>query len=223
MFPLLQQINESVVDYNQAAAMLIGAIKGSPRLSKLQPGQVLYRGYGNEFSENGIVFTKEVRMDRKPRDLHIRWHELMDNFFKEKFGIPFRSASVFTSGSKHSASMYGIPHIVIPEGNFKFCWSPQIQDPIYEAQLRQAPPPEVTKLHDNGMMGTYRTTDLKRAINSECEVMVHCPKITLFSTKLSNQHLQGITTAANQQLGSDIGSPKTALEVYDAIKSAIYG
>lgn len=222
MFPLINQINEAIGDLNEAADRLIQAIRNCPELAQLPDGQMLFRGYGNEYSQHDVVFTKPIRTDRTPRDLHLRWHNLFDDFFEQKFGIRFRSASLFTTGYFVAASHYGTPYIVIPAGGFKFCWSPAIEDPVNEPQLRAEPPESVTKLHDNGMMGTYRVDNFAGAVASDCEVMIHAPSATFLKAKLEPAQLSGLIQAIAEQ-GIDVGAPRDAKQLFTALVKAIHG
>lgn len=60
----------------------------------------LYRGF-KSIPEIGAI--KKVRKDRKPRDLDINTHNKVDEYFYEKFGIKFRSQSLFCTGSINNA------------------------------------------------------------------------------------------------------------------------
>lgn len=102
-------------------------VKGSDRL--------LFSGRKNEKP----VIMKQVRQNRKPVDTPLEVHELLDNQFKDKFGIRARSNSIFCYfkninmvGSDSSA--YGDPYYIFPIGKFKTIWSPHIQDLFDEIQ-----------------------------------------------------------------------------------------
>lgn len=87
----------------------------------------LYRGSKTESKEKTLRKIK-TRKDRTPRDIKVNTHTLIDNYFEKKFGIRYRSKSVFVSGSKGSAEYYGSVYAVFPIGEFTFIWSPKVVD-----------------------------------------------------------------------------------------------
>ena len=72
--------------------------------------------------------TQKVKTNRGPTDSSKEIHEVLDNYFKSKFGIKFRSNAVFTTGRCHVAEEYGDAFIVFPIGEYKYIWSPKILD-----------------------------------------------------------------------------------------------
>ena len=73
-----------------------------------------------------------IRKDRMPMDTPGSIHSYIDSWFNRRMGIPFRSHSMFCTGRKIHAQAYGKAYIVIPIGNFSFCWSPLVED-MYES------------------------------------------------------------------------------------------
>jgi len=140
----------------------------------------VYRGIGGH---RKMFIEKQVRLDgRKPKDSTLALHGFMNNYFKKQFGAPFRN-SLFVSSEIDQASEYAVDgsvYIVIPQGNFKYIWSPEyadLLDGIHEFHLA-----DVTELSnasnleefEDNVLGTYKNTDLIGAIQAEHEIMVRC-------------------------------------------------
>lgn len=84
----------------------------------------LYRG----MKEQKNFVKKKVRTDRSPMNTPEDLHELYDRYFKEKFGWNARSNAVFANGNSLEASQYGREFMIFPIGNYKFVWSPEVED-----------------------------------------------------------------------------------------------
>lgn len=71
-----------------------------------------------------------VRKNREPMSTSPAIHEAVDEYFNEKFGSKFRSNAVFGTGKRLQALGYGegVPYLILPVSDFKFAWSPIIQD-----------------------------------------------------------------------------------------------
>jgi hypothetical protein len=117
--------------------------------------------------------VRQVRTGRRPLHLPLSVHNDADAWFYEKFGVRYRSESIFVTGSKFVASSYAESpsHIVriVPLGNYKFCWSAQRSDLYFycstgmklsiEAYLEQS---------------FYIEEELRKAHASGNEVMLFC-------------------------------------------------
>lgn len=90
-------------------------------------GNILYRGIKNT-PDVGAFATMKPNKRRKPSDTSLRISRILNSELQKQFGANFRSAATFCTGNRGIASDYGQTHIVFPAGNFKFCWSKQIQD-----------------------------------------------------------------------------------------------
>lgn len=84
----------------------------------------LYRGIQNE-SEIKII---QVRKDRRPMDSSEFYHRLYNNAFAANGIAANRSNSIFCSGWAKIAKRYGKVNVVFPIGDFKYAWSPTIND-----------------------------------------------------------------------------------------------
>ena len=150
----------------------------------------LYRGGDNVFTSNSPIVKIPVRQDRQPRSTSIEDHELADKWFKEhsSFGIPYRSAALFCTGSQVIATAYtryypegtGISMIVLPVGEYHYCWSPEVQDmfsEIHVLSFSTDEPVVISNFLDKS--GYEEDTRLTRAIASKHEIMLHCKEAIL--------------------------------------------
>jgi len=85
----------------------------------------MWRGIINE---NSLFILKETRKDRLPRDTSYEVHNIINGWFKKKFGIAYRTEAIFTVRNKSVAESYGRAYVVIPLGRYKFCSSSMIDD-----------------------------------------------------------------------------------------------
>lgn len=78
---------------------------------------------------------KTPRMDRRPTDTDILFHDIADEYFYEKFKWKPRSESVFATSSYKVSEEYasgGSTSIIFPFNGFKYIWSPKIPDAYSE-------------------------------------------------------------------------------------------
>lgn len=162
-------INESV-DPRKA----IEEIKSNclPYLSQIKnlDGNRLRRGmkFNEDFKKiNSVVDGRnEFKTDSE-------WENYADQWFLKKFGFNARSQSAYCAGGKAMASRYGLPYSVFPIGNFKFVWSPKIEDLYYPYKRAGG---QITALRDALEQGSYVGTNLQNAVDSvNHEIMVYCP------------------------------------------------
>ena len=99
-----------------------------PYLSQVTNPLSLYRGMGNRHQP---FIKKSIRQEnRTPKLMRQRWHDYINAYFSDEFGIPFRNA-LFVLGNDNRASIFGAVHHIFPIGNFKFLWSPKVEDLNY--------------------------------------------------------------------------------------------
>ena len=85
----------------------------------------LYRG----MKKGGEPFIERVpRTDRTPLDTSTTMHDIMNEYFKEKFGWAARSEGLFCTTSPSQARFYGDVYIIFPVNGYKFIWSPLVHD-----------------------------------------------------------------------------------------------
>ena len=142
---------------------------------------------------------------RKPKDSPQVIHDLANKLFVKKFGVPFRNG-VFVTGATRNAKYYGNVVQVIPIGDFKFCWSPQVQD-FYtvteESRFEQEAVAETRRL----ISTEYKNTDLKKAILSHHEIMLYCEKVLINFTSGVGSHF------VIREGGYHIGNGDTSISV----------
>lgn len=104
-------------------------------------------------------------------------HKGLNQIFTQKFGAPMRNG-LATTGSRSNASAFAESenHIckIIPIGDFKFCWSPNIDDLgskffMYYGNFDEMPSAE-------SLADQFINTDLKEAIQSGNEVSIYCDR-----------------------------------------------
>lgn len=86
-----------------------------------------------KFPENLKYIYREVRMNRRPKDMEQDLHVAFDSVFERAFGIKYRSQSLFTwpthlSDIEHDGQS---SVIIIPIGKYKMIGSPAVKD-LYE-------------------------------------------------------------------------------------------
>lgn len=87
----------------------------------------LYRGFRNTHSDMSII---EPRVDRKPKDTSWAIHNTLNEYFKQRFGYPYRNG-IFAVSDGYTANNYGATHVIFPIGALHYIWSPHIAD-IFE-------------------------------------------------------------------------------------------
>lgn len=92
-------------------------------LSRVDYG-VLYSGR----QSREIFIERDVRKNRKPKDMDLKIHGWVDDWFYKKFGIRARSNSLFCTSEINVALTYGTPYIICPIGKYEIIWSPEIRD-----------------------------------------------------------------------------------------------
>ena len=73
-------------------------------------------------------FKDSVRKDRNPRDTPREIHYLLDDMFKDKFGVRARTNSIFCYNDHFKALQYGDPYYIFPVGKYTAIWSTSISD-----------------------------------------------------------------------------------------------
>lgn len=91
-----------------------------------QANETLYRGAYYD-GDLGII-KADIRQDREPRGTLLHVHDLMNYSFKEVFGLPLRSCTLFCTGSRDVAEEYGDVYIIYPSNDFQVYWSPYVDD-----------------------------------------------------------------------------------------------
>lgn len=95
----------------------------------------IFRGSDNISTEPGELKAIPVNKNRRPLTTPMAIHQAADEYMEKQFGVKFRSQSVFVTPDSGIAEEYGRgTYLVFPIGEFKYLWSPSVQDFYYIAQ-----------------------------------------------------------------------------------------
>lgn len=148
-----------------------------------------YRGVSARYSMD-VPTLHSPRTNRRPRSSPNAFHRIADDWFFKRFGIRYRSHSLFVTPSKFIARNYGATpdHLIriIPITDYRFCWSPSVSDLLFAAQkLEKATLDEIESYLDQA---SYREEDLKAAHSSGHEVMLYCQHYIAIPDRLLDQN-----------------------------------
>ena len=136
---------------------------------------IMWRG----MNESKQIIRKSVRLDdRKPESTAQDKHEKLNTYFIETFGEPFRN-SIHVTGSSSQAHDYGELYTIFPIGNFRFIWSPKVNDIAISIRWPQPGgwsnfPPSQEVVNEIMDQQEYSDRDLPQAIKSGNEIMIRC-------------------------------------------------
>lgn len=153
-----------------------------PYLKAIGNDTMKYQMFRGVKKSKKIVFKMKVRKDRRPLDTALDIHKLLDDAMYKHHKIRGRSQCLFATGSKGDAAVYGEPYMIFPIGSFKFLWSPKIRDFSYAMDYLKDLP-NYKNVIKNKTVKEYQTTDLKKAIKSEKEIMIDCKEYYLIEHK----------------------------------------
>lgn len=115
-------------NYDEMINKVISDCEQFLQQSNYPKSKPLWRG----IKEQAPYLEKQVRKDRKPTDTLEIVHQIVDRYFEKKFGVRFRSNSVFATSTsslaEEFAGKYGSLYVIFPKGNFSFAWSPNVKD-----------------------------------------------------------------------------------------------
>lgn len=137
---LLQQLSEHA-DELTITRELIHAIQQASQFFKMRDdgNQWMYRGMEHSLiPQDSFVALYQPRKDRRPKDMPLVLHNELNDHLTKQFGIPYRSEGLFAAGNQSFAANYGKVGIVLPQGAFKFCWSPDVPDAYAHFELPPA-------------------------------------------------------------------------------------
>ena len=125
-----------------------------------------------------------VRQDRRPLTNTQAVQTAVDDWFQEKFGIRFRQSSVFCTGEYDDARSYqssgSTTVIVLPVGDYDYCWASDIGDLFIELQRATRQGPLSQQLTTVLEQGHYKCNeDIIDGIRSGNEIMLHCQSVML--------------------------------------------
>jgi hypothetical protein len=195
MITFRQFLNEETQTPEVAAELIIEHCHSFLAQSGFDPRELndtsLFRGVGDYVDLP--IFSKQTRwMQRDPVDTNRYIHNELNKYFDEKFGVEYRSEAFFVTGSEKIAENYGHAFLVFPIGNFKFIWSPKIEDAYsYFAQPKADGIPDMCDVLGKDIaresddyvddigeylrkVNPYKSNELAKAIVSRHEIMIHC-------------------------------------------------
>lgn len=120
----------------------------------------------------GNVFTGKIRTDRKPMNTSNKYHIPLNKYFKDTYGIEYRSNSIFVTGDYNDANDYGqgSPFLIFPIGNYNYLWSPNIDDLYMHTGVIFSKPLDSKK----SLLSSYiHNKDMNKAILSDNEIMLN--------------------------------------------------
>lgn len=90
----------------------------------------LFRGISGKLWSPGdaMIVKHRARADREPMSTPSRVHAVLDAFFEDSFGFPYRGKGTFAVGYPGVASGYGQVNLIFPIGKFSYVWSQDIED-----------------------------------------------------------------------------------------------
>jgi len=88
---------------------------------------IMYRGLDKD-KNHGFISVKDARTDRRPLNTDDKLSDKIDEWFKQEYGIRFRSQAVFAVGHRIVAKQYGDIYIMFPIGDYDYIWSPNYSD-----------------------------------------------------------------------------------------------
>ena len=104
-----------------------------------------WRGTDKQITEIGKVPT---RKNRKPKDMPVKLHELIDFMFYKKFRWSPRSEGVFTNPQPGSVQPYGqYAYAFFPIGKYRYVWSSRVEDLFADMYRRKLTPDKADHLY----------------------------------------------------------------------------
>ena len=175
---ITQSPDEKVIEFiTQHCKPYLDEVDG---ISKALGDLALYRGVSMfKFDEGEYARIVPVNQNRRPTNTSAVAHQAVDDWFQAKFGIRFRQSSVFCTGNLGDAQSYagtsGTTAIVMPVGDYDYCWSPDVGDLYIELQRNKGY--SLSALMD---INHYKCNeDIIAAIQSDNEIMLHCQSVML--------------------------------------------
>lgn len=127
--------------------------------------KVFYRGtmYSEHFLE------KSMHQYRNPRNTDIEIHEILNKFFKRKFGWDVRNGISVSNSLKQAqyfaTTNFGNLYVFFPVNGFKYCWSKRYTDLYNDLSITHIKTATWTDTELEDWMNKYMG-DFKRAVNT---------------------------------------------------------
>ena len=135
------------------------------------------------------VYKAQVRKNRVPLNTPDYLHSFIDSWMEENLGAKFRSSAIFCAAKQTTVLNFGKPYVILPIGEFKYAWSPFIEDLYsdveeinYSATLhadRESAKEDIKKVLDAAKYRTDGITKMMREFPSH-EIMIECDEYYAF-------------------------------------------
>lgn len=118
------------------------------------------------------------RRNRRPKNSPTHFHDIADNWFRNRFGIAYRSEGLFVMSKLLSATAYAATpdHVmrIVPLSTYRYCWSPKISDLLFVANnMATSTASDIESYLDSA---EYCEHGLQEAHEVGNEVMVYCER-----------------------------------------------
>ena len=135
------------------------------------------------------IYKAQVRKNRVPLNTPDYLHSFIDSWMEETLGAKFRSSAIFCAAKRTTVLNFGKPYVILPIGEFKYAWSPFIEDLYsdveeinYSATLhadRESAKEDIKKVLDSAHYQTDGITKMMREFPSH-EIMIECDEYYAF-------------------------------------------
>lgn len=147
-----------------------------------------YRGISRVIS-SPHPYLSRPRTNRLPKNSPINFHSVADEWFFSRFGVRYRSNSVFLTSNLITANSY-TPDTnnvvrVIPISKYRFCWSPKVSD-LYWVATRLGSASSTHIQAELSSLG-YIESDLCGAFLTGHELMLNCDQYIAIPNRLLNE------------------------------------
>lgn len=131
-------------------------------------------------NEQSIVLKCATHKDRQPRDVSIEKTELLNDYFKKKFGWNARTENTLFALGNTTESLDNIGgneyadhiYLVFPKGQIKYIWSKHITDIVTKQDFLR--PENISE-----QLKSYTDTNLRMAAKRDSEIMINCKEYYL--------------------------------------------
>jgi hypothetical protein len=119
--------------------------------------KLIYRG---ATKQGTLITRRRTRMNRRPLNMEIEIHRILDQLFKKKFGWRARSQSITGTSNMESAFMFGGEvYMLFPIGEYEVLWIKSVGD------LMQLIPLWIEEFFDEAIAGK-RKSHIRRMIGT---------------------------------------------------------
>jgi hypothetical protein len=191
----------SFKDFDDIIEYAINACR--PALSVLPTP--LYRGMWGVDTHDKIISSGKRGVGLSNDELYItpEYTKHFDEYTQTKFGYPYLTKGIFTSGSKTHAKEYGELYTVLPIGQFKYIWSPKVEDQVeISNDLRLAKNYTQQQFAEYVDRFNYTDKNITQAIKTDHEIILHCDRYFHFS--LDNIKTWGSDYTSLEELWGDL-------------------